>query len=116
MIWGILLSAFGLGGTFGFWNYIVNDIRYSYRSPFTSHELTILCLLFLSVAMLLAGILVIIFAVIRKNNQDRLQRVERMGPGNQMAGVCPQCGLNITSGTEICPRCGYSMIKSEEEL
>ena len=52
MIWGILLSAFGLGGTFGFWNYIVNDIRYSYRSPFTSHELTILCLLFLSIAML----------------------------------------------------------------
>ncbi len=49
MIFGIVFIILGLFGTFGVGTYINNDSIYTYKSPLTSHELTMLLLFAFSV-------------------------------------------------------------------
>ena len=111
MLAGILMFFLGLGGSVGVGIYIENDSRYTYPPPFTSHENFVLALLILSIAVALAGIVVILVSVVRKRNSDMLRRLESMGRGGIPVGQCPSCGLNVADNTAQCPRCGTKIKK-----
>lgn len=106
---GGVLALLGAGGTIWKWSSISDEVsrhRYTYSAPFTSHEMGNITVLILSILALVAGIILVIFAIIRKRNHDTLHRVERMQGGGKTQGVCPSCGLNVSRETKNCPKCG----------
>lgn len=95
-----VMGAITMGG------YMANDSRYTYTPPFTDHELFNLVLFALAVMVAAAGVLTVVFAVVKRRNEDRLNRVVNTTPGGMRADVCSKCGLNLSSHVQICPRCG----------
>ena len=94
-VWGVISSETGRG-----WGY------YTYTPPYTDHETTMILLFIICLVVTAAGILMIIFSVMKKSNQDSLQRLQNMQGGGQKHGVCPNCGLNLAEGSDKCPQCG----------
>ncbi|MGN0459484.1 MAG: hypothetical protein ACI4HL_01075 [Ruminococcus sp.] len=109
MIVGYLMTAFGAGGTFGSIVYIMNDRHYSYTSPFTSHEKSVMTILIISVILLVAGIMTIIFAVIKNKNEGKLKEITGNNNGEKSGDVCSNCGINISANCTKCPRCGCEL-------
>lgn len=112
MIVGYLLTFFGAGGTVGSIMYIMNDRRYSYSAPFTSHETTLMTICIISFIALVAGIMTIIFSVIKNKNQAKLDSLTGTVGGTPMGNSCPNCGLNVSSNCTECPKCHYNLKKS----
>lgn len=109
MLTGIILASLGLIGTVYAGAYIENDWRYTYTSPFTDHEKMVLFLLFVCVVAAVVGIVSIIFSVIKKKNQDMLNRVQEVSGDGKKANMCPRCGLNLAEGVETCPKCAAKL-------
>lgn len=110
MVMGYILIALGASGTFYFWSYIENDYWYTYTAPFTSHETTMLTLLFLSFALLIGGVVTIIVSVLKSKNTGKLNQIQNFKKGLPK-NVCPSCGLNVTDSCSACPACGYRFEK-----
>ena len=99
MIIGYILIILGIFGVSGSVVTIKNDLEYNYytySSPYTSHETTMLTLLFICMVMLMLGIAVIIFTVLKKRNEDQLNKVNNYGNNGTIKNVCPNCGLNLS--------------------
>ena len=111
MLVGTLMILVGGIGTPLVRAYIANDRRYTYQSPLTSHEILVLSLFTLFLLILILGICMMIFAVIKKRNADHLTRLSHLQKGGTMEGICPSCNLNLSPGTTICPRCGTAIPK-----
>lgn len=112
MITGYIMIIVGVIGAFAMGGYMANDSRYTYAPPFTDHELFNLVLFALAVMVAAAGVLTVVFAVVKKRNEDRLNRVVNTTPGGMRADVCPKCGLNLSPLTQFCPRCGTPVNRS----
>ena len=114
MIIGYILIILGIFGVSGSVVTIKNDLEYNYytySSPYTSHETTMLTLLFICMVMLMLGIAVIIFTVLKKRNEDQLNKVNNYGNNGTIKNVCPNCGLNLSDNATICPKCGTKVKK-----
>mgnify|MGYP002539719361 CR=1 FL=1 len=111
---GLILATFGIVGVIEMSNYISNDWFYTYTSPLTNHEMTMIAFLVIFAIVAAVGIFVILFTVIKKRNSDTLRRLENMQEGGKTLGVCPSCGLNVTVETKVCPRCGTTIHRKEE--
>ena len=109
MIVGYLMTAFGAGGTFGSIIYMMNARHYSYTSPCTCHEKSVMPILIFSVILLVAGIMTIIFAVIKNKNDGKLNEITGNHNGVKSGNVCPNCGINISANCTKCPRCGCEL-------
>lgn len=107
MIVSYLCIVLGIMGSIFMVTFIGQDTRYTYTPPFTDHEMTMLFFLVVCVALAAAGILGVIFSVVKKRQEDTLQRIQNMGTEGVRKDVCPHCGLNLASGVKVCPRCGY---------
>ena len=112
MLIGTLMILIGGIGTPLVRAYIASDRMYTYQSPLTSHEILVLSLFTLFLLILILGICMMIFAVIKKRNADHLTRISHLQKGGTMAGICPSCSLNLSPGTTICPRCGTAIPKT----
>lgn len=112
---GYILSAIGIIGTVFMGNYISNDSRYTYSPPFTDHETMVLVVFFACLIMAIVGVLSIIFSIIKKRNEDALNRLNSMGEKGAQLGVCPKCGINITQNTKFCPKCGTKITNTKED-
>lgn len=112
MIVGYLLTFFGASGTVGSIMYIMNDRRYSYRVPFTSHETTFMTICIISFIVLITGIMTIIFSVIKNKNQAKLDSLTGTVGGAPIGNSCPNCGLNVSPNCTKCPKCNYDLKKS----
>lgn len=111
IIVGTLMMVFGGVGTYLIGLYIENDWRYSYRSPLSNHELTLIIFLLICILAAVAGLFVIIITVWKKRNEDALAKLTNTTSKNLLKNVCPNCGLNVTDGTEICPKCSKPIKK-----
>lgn len=111
LIVGALMSSFGLVAFLIVRSYIEHDIGYTYAPPFTDHELGMLLLLFGCVLLIVVGIIMVAFSIIRAKGQHRLD-MPNSSPSGISNRICPVCKQNIPSGTYVCPRCGH---KSENE-
>lgn len=114
MIAGIVLLLIGLIGSKTVFSFMERDYFYTYNSPFTGHEVFVLMILFSFVIMLLIGVLIIIFSIVKKKNSDMLRQLENMQQDGQILGICPKCGLNVSKKTKICPKCGTEIEQKEE--
>ena len=56
-------------------------------------EDTMLVVLVISVALIIAGGISIVISVMRKSSDDAIARIEKMGSSDSAAGICPNCGL-----------------------
>lgn len=113
MVIGYILSAIGIIGTVFMGSYISNDRRYTYSPPFTDHETMVLVVLFACLIMAIVGVLSIIFSIIKKRNEDALNRLNNIGKEGTQLGVCPKCGINVTHSTQICPKCGTKITSTK---
>lgn len=105
---GYILSAIGIIGTILMGRYI-----YTYSPTFTDHETMVLVVFFACLIMALAGVLSIIFSIIKKRNADALSRLNNIGEHGTQLGVCPKCGINVTQSTQICSKCGTEITKAK---
>ena len=53
----------------------------------------------------------IIFSIMKKRNEDKLNKVLSYSSNGTIKNVCPNCGVNISEGTTICPKCGTQIEK-----
>ena len=98
---GYILTTLGFGGL-AYSLFTVNtNKRYSWTSPFSSFEKTIIAVAIISFIILLVGIIMVIFSFVKKKNEDKLNSLKNLGNNNK----CPNCGLNVTAGINECPRC-----------
>lgn len=114
MIIGYILIVLGVFGMVGSFTTISNDWRYTYKPPYTDHETTMIALLIISVVVFIVGIMVIIFSVVKKKNEDKLKEITnipQMNSNGQLSvkNKCPNCGLNVSDTCTICPRCGQKI-------
>lgn len=107
MIIGYLMTTVGGCGCLGTIFYIMNDHRYSYKSPFSSHEMTMMWLAIISFVIFVIGIMVIIFSVIKNKNQQKLNSLTNTFNGNSTSKTCPTCHLNLSDDANSCPKCGH---------
>lgn len=70
-------------------------------------------LFILSMLMLAVGILMILFSIIKKSNEDHLQCMIDTDDRGILKNVCPVCGLNLSENTTQCPKCG-TIIQNKE--
>ena len=113
MIIGCILSALGISGTILIGSYISNNRTYTFSPPFTDYETMVLVVFFACLIMAIVGILSIIFSIIKKRNEDTLNRLNNIGEKGVQLGVCPKCGINITQSTQICPKCGTKITNTK---
>lgn len=106
MVKGYILTSVGILGTVFMGSYISNDKAYTYSPPFTDHETMVLVVFFACLIMAIAGLLTIVFSIIKKRNADKLYRLANIGEGGAQLGVCPNCGVNVTESAQVCPKCG----------
>ncbi len=114
MIMGYIFIILGILGTTRSILTIKNDLEsyfYTYSSPYTSHETTMLILLFICMAMLILGIAVIIITILKKRNEDQLNKINNYGNNGTAKNVCSNCGLNLSENAVICPKCGTKVKK-----
>jgi len=98
---GYILTTLGFSGL-AYSLFTVNtNKRYSWTSPFSSFEKTIIAVAIISFIILLVGIIMVIFSFVKKKNEDKLNSLKNLGNNNK----CPNCGLNVTAGINECPRC-----------
>lgn len=112
MIIGTILTVLGGFGWVFSGVYIFNDInsnRYTYSSPLTDHEMMMLSFFVICLIIDLVGVLMIVFSIAKKKNEDKLQKIQNMQINGGKVGVCPNCGLNVTIDTDVCPRCGVKV-------
>lgn len=114
MLTGLIMTSLGLIGTFSAISYIENDRHYTYSAPFTDHELTVLFLFVVCLIVAVVGIILIIFSIMKKKNQDALSRIQEVNGDGKKANVCPKCGLNLAEGVEICPKCAAKLSENLE--
>lgn len=110
MVIGYILTILGcFETTFSFLT-IANDRRYSYTAPFTSHERTIIAMLIISIIILIAGIFVIIFSIVKNKNESKLREITNQNQDkSEFSNKCPSCNLNVAKNCSICPRCGQKL-------
>ena len=109
MIIGYILTFFGASGTAGSIMYIMNDHRYTYRAPFSSHESAMMAICIISFIIFVAGIMTIIFSVIKNKNQAKLNELTGTTDGAPRGDTCPNCGLNVSPNCTECPKCHYDL-------
>ncbi|MGM9537509.1 MAG: hypothetical protein ACI3VN_04175 [Candidatus Onthomonas sp.] len=114
MVVGYVLTILGVIGTFALIDIIGSDRYYTYSFPLTDHETMMIFLLVVCFIMAAAGIMIIVFSVQKKNNQDRLTRITNMEENGRKKNVCPNCGLNLADNVLECPRC-HTKIEEREE-
>lgn len=102
---GYILTFLGGSGLFYSFVTIKTDHSHTWRSPFTTFETTIMVVCILSLIVLVAGIMIIIFSVVKKKNQDMLNKLSGTVDNEPKASVCPNCGLNVSPNLKQCPRC-----------
>ena len=61
--------------------------------------------------LFLCVIEMIIFSIMKKRNEDKLNKVLSYSSNGTIKNVCPNCGVNISEGTTICPKCGTQIEK-----
>lgn len=110
MVIGYILTFLGcFGSAFSFVT-ISNDHRYTYRAPFTDHERTMITILVISIIVLVAGILTIIFSVIKNKNEAKLKEITNLNQDNsKISNKCPNCNLNVSENCSVCPKCGQKL-------
>ncbi len=104
MVIGYILTVLGILGSVFTVNYMSHD-RYTYSAPLTSHETMVFAIFIVFAVMAAAGIITIIFSIVKKKNQDTLNRITNLNESGKRQHVCQTCGLNLTEGTTICPKC-----------
>lgn len=114
LIWGILMLGFGGVGAYMTGQYIEEDWYYTYAAPLTDHEKSVLTFLTICIIIAAVGLIMTIFAVWKKRNEDNLQKLTNTTSGGLQRNVCPYCGLNLANGTDICPKCA-NIIKTKQE-
>lgn len=106
VILGFIMFCFGGVGSFLSIQYMENDHRYTYKPPLTGHETSVLILFAICLILLAVGLIMTILGILKKRNEDSLQKLMNQTSGNGQKSVCPQCGLNLANGSTECPRCG----------
>ena len=110
---GIIMFFFGGTGAYMTGQYIENDWRYTYAPPLTNHEESVIMIFILCIIVAVVGLVITVFAVWKKRNEDTLQKLTNTTSGGILKNVCPHCGLNIAEGTEVCPRCAKPVTISD---
>lgn len=108
MVLGYILTGVGIGG-------MIPAAIYLSNLSFSNGRALLLVLFLACCVLTAAGLLCIIFSVIKKRNQDALYRITHTGKDGMPLDVCPKCGINITKNTQICPKCG-TKIKNGKEM
>lgn len=114
MIVAYILITLGLIGAISVWSSIVNEINcytYTYTPPYTDHETSLMIALFIFAIMAGSGVAMIIFSIMKKRNEDKLNKVLSYSSNGTIKNVCPNCGVNISEETTICPKCGTQIEK-----
>ena len=57
------------------------------------------------------GIAVIIITILKKRNEDQLNKINNYGNNGTAKNVCSNCGLNLSENAVICPKCGTKVKK-----
>ena len=99
-ILGISLASVGLGLIIGA---VIGSDYYS--------SVSFAVMLIVGAALIAAGAAMTVNVVRRKNRQDEEARRRNTLEGGRMAGVCPNCGLNVAQGTKVCPACKTDLTK-----
>lgn len=113
MILGYILSTIGIMGSIFMGSYILSDSRYNYSIPLTDHETMVLGIFLVFLIAAVTGVVSIIFSIMKKNNEDTLNRINSIGRKGTRLDVCPRCGINITPNTKTCPKCGAEITNME---
>ncbi len=111
MLVGLLMILVGGIGTPLVRAYIANDRYYTYHSPLTGHEVLVLLIFSFFLIVLVLGVCMMVFAVIKKRNADHLTRISHLQKGGTMGGICPSCSLSLSPNATVCPRCGAVISK-----
>ena len=86
---GYILTTLGFSGL-AYSLFTVNtNKRYSWTSPFSSFEKTIIAVAIISFIILLVGIIMVIFSFVKKKNEDKLNSLKNLGNNNK----CPNLSL-----------------------
>lgn len=112
MILGYVLVIIGIFCVVFTGNAIAHDAGYTYAAPYTTHEIVMLGLFVVCLLVFLAGIFVIVAAVLRKRSEDTIERIKINDSHGRRMDVCPRCGLNVSADAKVCPKCGY-ILKEE---
>ncbi|MBR3083229.1 MAG: hypothetical protein IKH03_01465 [Oscillospiraceae bacterium] len=100
LIVGLILASAGVGGVAAT---LINTVR---LNRFPSSMVTFFVVSFL---LLIIGVLLIAFSVIKKRNKDRLDSLRGLTGDGEKQTVCSNCGLNVMRGAATCPRCGNTI-------
>ena len=90
MLVGLLMILVGGIGTPLVRAYIANDRYYTYHSPLTGHEVLVLLIFSFFLIVLVLGVCMMVFAVIKKRNADHLTRISHLQKGGTMGGILLQ--------------------------
>ena len=115
MVIGYILIILGILGIMPVSSTVINEVdygRYTYTSPYTTHELSMMFCIVVFVAMIIGGCAVIFFCIAEKRNTDNLIRLQ----GESNKNVCPQCGINISQDTVFCPKCGMKIEREKKDV
>lgn len=72
-------------------------------------EDVLLVMITISMVALAAGIVLIIFGVIKSKNKNALDRLANYEKNSIEQARCKSCGLNLSENVKICPRCGSQL-------
>ena len=87
---GYILTTLGFGGL-AYSLFTVNtNKRYSWTSPFSSFEKTIIAVAIISFIILLVGIIMVIFSFVKKKNEDKLNSLKNLGCCQHTTIMSPQ--------------------------
>lgn len=116
IIVGVILIIIGVFGTASSFKVLVETHKYS--SLYTSADKGPMMFFIVSFIILLAGIIVVIFSIIKKRNEDKLESLTRINGSDSTGRIllknkCPVCNLNVTDGCKVCPQCGNVLNKEE---
>lgn len=109
IFWGFFMFCFGGAGTYMSWTYMENDRRYTYRPPLTDHESTVIAIFTVCLIVAVVGLLITVFSIIKKRNEDSLAKLVNTTNGSNQKNVCVYCGLNLMEGSTVCPKCGKTV-------
>lgn len=119
---GIIISVLvGIGGMIGTIIVAANILSevdrnyYTYSAPYTEHEIGMFVTLIVFAVIMFLGIAGVIFSIIRMKNKRKLKKLQAFSQGDERRSsigvICPKCGLNVASTTQVCPKCGYKFIE-----
>ncbi|WP_289466336.1 hypothetical protein, partial [Klebsiella pneumoniae] len=67
--------------------YIEKDFRYTYTAPLTDHEESVITFLIICIIVTAVGLIMAIFAVWKKRNEDSLQKLTNTASGGLLKNV-----------------------------